>query len=58
MSIMNVDRHHGAVRFVWDMASGSDGKVISVGVEFVLLGPDGRIREDYQFGDPAERAIG
>jgi hypothetical protein len=49
----HADRHHGAVRFVWDMASRSDGKVISVGVEFLLLGADGRIREDYQFIDPA-----
>ena len=49
----HVDRHHDAVRFVWDMASGSDGTVISVGVEFLLLGADGRIREDYQFIEPA-----
>jgi hypothetical protein len=49
----HVDRHHDAVRFVWDMASRSDGKVISVGVEFLLLGTDGRIREDYQFIEPA-----
>jgi hypothetical protein len=49
----HADRHHDAVRFVWDMASRSDGKVISVGVEFLLLGSDGRIREDYQFIEPA-----
>jgi SnoaL-like domain len=42
-------RHHDAVRFVWDMASRADGKVVSVGVEFLLLAADGRIRADYQF---------
>ena len=47
------DRHHDAVRFVWEMASRGDGQVISVGVEFLLLGSDGRIREDYQFIEPA-----
>jgi hypothetical protein len=29
------------------------GKVISVGLEFLLPGDDGRIREDYQFIEPA-----
>jgi len=49
----HADRHHGAVRFVWDMAARGDGKVVSVGVEFLLLADDGRIREDYQFIDSA-----
>jgi hypothetical protein len=49
----HADCHHDVVRFEWDMASRSDGKVISVGVEFLLLGTDGRIREDYQFIEPA-----
>jgi hypothetical protein len=47
------DWHHGAVRFVWDMAARGDGKVVSVGVEFLLLADDGRIREDYQFIETA-----
>jgi len=44
--------HHGAVRFAWDMASGRDGKVISIGVEFLLLADDGRICQDFQFIEP------
>ena len=47
------DCHHGAVRFMWDMASRKEGRVVSVGVEFLLLAADGRIREDYQFIEPA-----
>jgi hypothetical protein len=27
----------------------ADGEVAGVGLEFVVLGPDGRIRLDYQF---------
>jgi hypothetical protein len=34
------------------MAARGDGKVVSVGVEFLLLADDGRIREDYQFIEP------
>jgi len=45
----HADLHHGAVRLVWNMASQRDGKVVSVGVEFLLLADDGRIRQDFQF---------
>jgi len=44
--------HHDAIRFVWDMAR-CDGTIASVGVEILLLAPDGRIRADYQFIEPA-----
>ena len=44
--------HHGAARLVWEMVSASDGRVISVGAEFLRLDPDGRIREDWQFVEP------
>jgi hypothetical protein len=27
----------------------ADGQVAGVGLEFLILGPDGRIRRDYQF---------
>ena len=47
------DSHHGAVRFTWEMVSTTDGKVISVGLEFLALSGDGRIREDYQFIEPS-----
>jgi hypothetical protein len=48
----NFDIHHGAVRLRWDMAD-AGGRVISAGLEFLLLAPAGRIREDYQFIEPA-----
>jgi len=46
------DVHHEAVRFTWEMVNAGDGKLRSVGHEFLLLAPDGRIREDYQFVEP------
>src|SRR5262249_7536908 len=49
----HVDWHRGAGRFVWDMAARTDGRVVSVGTEFLLLASDGRIREDYQFIEPS-----
>jgi hypothetical protein len=47
------EAHHGAARFVWEMVSITDGHVESVGTELLLLAPDGRIREDYQFLEAA-----
>ena len=47
------ESHHGAVRLRWEMVSTGDGRVVSVGLEFLLLAGDGRIREDYQFIEPA-----
>jgi hypothetical protein len=29
-----------------------NGRVVSVGTEFLVLGENGRIREDYQFIEP------
>ncbi len=46
------DGHHGAVLCVWDMTAIADGRVLSVGTEYLLLGRDGRIPEDYQFIKP------
>lgn len=43
----DVSRVHDAVRFGWEAVSG--GEVVSWGTNFVILGPDGRIRFDYQF---------
>ncbi len=37
-----------AIRFRWEMVTKS-GEVAGVGLEFVILAPDGRIRTDYQF---------
>ena len=49
----NAAWHHGAVRVLWDMVSISSGEVISTGLEFLVLGADGRIQHDYQFIEPA-----
>jgi hypothetical protein len=49
-----VDGHHGMVKLRWEMlpaafASSPGGAVISIGLDFLLLGDDGRIRTGYQF---------
>jgi hypothetical protein len=44
----NSARLGDAVKFGWEMVS-ADGEVAGVGLELVILGPDGRIRSDYQF---------
>jgi hypothetical protein len=44
--------HHDVAQLVWEMVSISDGCVISVGVDFLVLAEDGRIRTDYQFIQP------
>jgi hypothetical protein len=47
----NPTRLGDAVKFGWEMVS-SGGEVAAVGLEFVLLDADGRIRIDYQFIEP------
>jgi hypothetical protein len=44
----NVDRVADVVKFNWEMAS-TEGEVAAVGLAVLVLGPDGRIRLDYQF---------
>jgi hypothetical protein len=44
----NVERLADVVKFSWEMIS-TGGEVAAVGLEFLILGPDGRIRRDYQF---------
>jgi len=44
----NVERVDDVVKFNWEMVS-RDGEVAGVGLEFLVLGPDDRIRRDYQF---------
>jgi hypothetical protein len=44
----NVERLADIVKFNWEMVS-TDGEVVGVGLEFLLMAPDGRIRRDYQF---------
>jgi hypothetical protein len=44
----NVQRLADAIKFNWEMVSES-GDVAGVGLEFLVLASDGRIRTDYQF---------
>lgn len=44
-----VDGHHGAIKLRWEMLPMSGGAAISVGLDFLLLGGDGRIQTGYQF---------
>jgi hypothetical protein len=42
----NVDRLHDVVKFHWEAGS-QDGQVTAVGLVFLMLATDGRIRRDY-----------
>ena len=44
-----VDGHHGTLKLRWEMLPASGGDVISIGLDFLVLGGDGRIRTGYQF---------
>jgi hypothetical protein len=44
----NVESLADVLKFNWEMVS-TDGEVVAVGLEFLILGPDGRIQRDYQF---------
>lgn len=44
----NADCVADAVKYNGEMVSG-DGEVATVGLEFLMLAPDGRILSDYQF---------
>ncbi|HEY9391912.1 MAG TPA: hypothetical protein VIR27_19345 [Mycobacteriales bacterium] len=45
----NADRLHDVVKFSWEMVSQDGSEVAGVGLEVLILGPDGRIVSDYQF---------
>ena len=44
----DVERVADAVKFHWEMVS-SEGDVVGVGLELLVLAPDTRIRRDYMF---------
>ena len=44
----DVERLHDVARFHWDAVS-RDGQVAAVGLVFLILATDGRIRRDYVF---------
>ena len=45
----DVNGHHNALMFHWEMVPASGGEAAAVGTIFLLLNDDGRIRLDYQF---------
>ncbi|MFF7336836.1 hypothetical protein ACFZAT_05785 [Streptomyces sp. NPDC008163] len=45
----DADRLHDVVKFTWEMAPRDGGEAAGVGLEVLVLGPDGRIVSDYQF---------
>jgi hypothetical protein len=47
----NADRLHDVVKFHWEMVPRDGAEVVGVGLEILVLGPDGRIVSDYQFID-------
>jgi len=44
-----VNGHHNALMFHWEMVPAGGGEAAAVGTIFFLLSDDGRIRFDYQF---------
>jgi hypothetical protein len=45
----DVQGHHNALKFTWEMVPVGGGDVAASGTIFLLLSDDGRIRFDYQF---------
>lgn len=45
----NIDNHHNVVKFNWEMTPAGGGEAAAVGLDFLLLSDDGRIRCAYQF---------
>ena len=45
----DVQGHHDALTFTWEMVPASGGDVAATGTIFLFLSDDGRIRLDYQF---------
>ena len=44
-----VDSHHNTIKLRWEMLPAAGGEVISIGLDFLVLGDDGRISTGYQF---------
>jgi len=45
----NADGLRNLVKFSWEMVPAGGGEAVAVGLEILVLGPDGRIESDYQF---------
>jgi hypothetical protein len=45
----DAERLRDVVKFRWEMVSTADTSVAAVGLEFLVIDADGRVRSDYQF---------
>ena len=45
----NADALRNVVKFNWEMVPAGGGEAAAIGLEILILGPDGRIEADYQF---------
>ena len=45
----NADALRNVVKFSWEMVPADGGEAAATGLEILILGPDGRIKADYQF---------
>jgi non-heme chloroperoxidase len=52
----SVAQHHNVIKFDWVMTKVPGGDVEASGVSFLMLNPDGRIANDYQFNPTASDA--
>jgi hypothetical protein len=48
----DAQRLRDVVKFTWEMVATRDGSVAGVGLEFLVVDGEGRIRSDYQFIQP------
>jgi len=47
--LRDLDGHHGTIKLRWEMLPAGGGDAVSVGLDLLVLGEDGRIRTGYQF---------
>lgn len=45
----DAERLRDVVKLRWEMVSTADGSVVAVGLDFLMVDAEGRIRSDYQF---------
>ena len=47
--LRDLDGHHDTIKLRWEMLPAAGGEVISIGLDLLVLGADGRISLGYQF---------
>jgi hypothetical protein len=47
--LRDLDGHHDTIKLRWEMLPAGGGEVISIGLDLLMLGADGRISRGYQF---------